>query len=77
MPKSKISNNTITYNTMEKIIGIIMIVIGALILVLSYVLDHFFGMGTVDQNWIQIIALILIIVGVPVHIHVVGKGSKA
>lgn len=62
---------------MEKIIGIIMIVIGALILVLSYALDHFFGMGTVDNNLIQIVALGLIIVGVPVHIHVVGKGSKA
>lgn len=54
-----------------------MIVIGALILVLSYALDHFLGLGTVDQNWIQILALALIILGVPVHIHVVGKDSKA
>lgn len=54
-----------------------MIVIGALIMVLSYALDHFLGMGTVDQNWIQLLALVLIIAGVPTHIHVVGKDSKA
>ncbi|MCM1372873.1 MAG: hypothetical protein NC113_08460 [Bacteroides sp.] len=60
-----------------KNIGIIMIVVGALILVLSYAADKFLNMGTVDQNWIQILALLLIIAGVPTHIHVVGKDSKA
>ena len=54
-----------------------MIVVGALILVLSYAADKFLNMGTVDQNWIQILALLLIIAGVPTHIHVVGKDSKA
>lgn len=57
--------------------GIIMIVIGALILVLSYVTDKFFSSGAVDHNWVQGIALLLIIAGLPVHIHVTGKSSKA
>lgn len=60
-----------------KHIGIILIVIGALILVLSYASDKFLNSGTVDQNWIQFIGLALIIAGVPTHIHVVGKASKA
>lgn len=60
-----------------KNIGIIMIVIGALILVLSYAADRFLNMGTVDQNWIQILGLLLVIAAVPVHIHVTGKNSKA
>ncbi|MBR6699909.1 MAG: hypothetical protein IKL71_07840 [Bacteroidaceae bacterium] len=54
-----------------------MIVIGALIIVLSYTTDRFLNSGTVDQNWIQGIALLLIIAGLPTHIHVVGKSSKA
>lgn len=60
-----------------KYIGIIMIVIGALILVLSYATDKFMSSGAVDQNWIQILALVFIIAGVPTHIHVTGKASKA
>jgi hypothetical protein len=60
-----------------KYIGIIMIVLGALILVLSYATDRFMSSGTVDQNWIQILALVFIIAGVPTHIHVTGKASKA
>ena len=54
-----------------------MIVLGALILVLSYATDRFMSSGTVDQNWIQILALVFIIAGVPTHIHVTGKASKA
>lgn len=54
-----------------------MIVIGALIIVLSYTTDRFLNSGAVDQNWIQGIALLLIIAGLPTHIHVVGKSSKA
>ena len=60
-----------------KYTGIIMIVIGALIIALSYTTDRFLNSGAVDQNWIQGIALLLIIAGVPTHIHVVGKSSKA
>lgn len=60
-----------------KHIGIIMIVIGVLILVLSYTTDRFLNSGTVDQNWIQILGLLFIIAGVPTHIHVIGKNSKA
>ncbi|MDE5560615.1 MAG: hypothetical protein K2J00_02245 [Bacteroidaceae bacterium] len=60
-----------------KYTGIIMIVVGALILVLSYATDRFLNSGTVDQNWIQGLALLLIIAGVPTHIHVTGKSSKA
>lgn len=54
-----------------------MIVIGALILVLSYATDRFLNSGAVDQNWIQGLALLLIFAGVPTHIHVTGKSSKA
>ena len=60
-----------------KYIGIIMIVIGALILVLSYATDRFLNSGTVDQNWIQGLAILLIIAGLPTHIHGTGKASKA
>ena len=60
-----------------KYTGIILIVIGALILVLSYTTDKFLNSGSVDCNWIQLIGLALIIAGVPTHIHVVGKASKA
>lgn len=60
-----------------KYIGIIMIVLGALILVLSYATDRFLNSGTVDQNWIQGFALLLIIAALPIHIHVTGKASKA
>lgn len=60
-----------------KYTGIIMIVVGALILLLSYATDRFLNTGTVDNNWIQGLAMFLIIVGIPTHIHVVGKASKA
>ncbi len=60
-----------------KHIGILLVVIGALILVASYVADTFLSAGTTDQNWIQMLAMVLIIAGVPVHIHVTGKASKA
>ncbi|MBR5466924.1 MAG: hypothetical protein IKU79_05940 [Bacteroidaceae bacterium] len=60
-----------------KYIGIILIVLGTLILVLSYVTDKFLNSGAVDQNWIQGLAILLIIAGVPTHIHVTGKASKA
>lgn len=60
-----------------KYIGIILIVLGALILVLSYVTDKYLNSGAVDQNWILGLALLLIIAGVPTHIHVIGKSSKA
>ncbi|MBQ5912276.1 MAG: hypothetical protein IIW93_04165 [Bacteroidaceae bacterium] len=60
-----------------KYTGIIMIVIGALILLISYASDRFLGSGAVDQNWIQGLAMLLIIAAVPTHIHVTGKASKA
>lgn len=60
-----------------KYIGIILIVLGALIIVLSYVTDKYLNSGAVDQNWILGLALLLIIAGVPTHIHVIGKSSKA
>ena len=60
-----------------KYTGIIMIVIGALILLISYAADRFWGLGTVDQNWIQGLAMLFIIAAVPTHIHVTGKASKA
>jgi hypothetical protein len=60
-----------------KYLGIIMIVIGALIMVASYASDKFFNSGTVDMNWLQILAMLFIVFGVPTHIHVTGKSSKA
>jgi EamA domain-containing membrane protein RarD len=60
-----------------KYIGIIMIVIGALVEVLSYVTDRFMNSGAVDQNWVQGLALLLIIAGLITHIRVTGKSSKA
>ncbi len=46
-------------------------------MVLSYAADSFLGWGTTDKNWVQIFAMVAIIAGVPVHIHVTGKSSKA
>ena len=60
-----------------KYFGIIMIVIGALIMVASYATDRFMNSGTVDQNWIQVLAMLFIIFVVPTHIYVTGKSSKA
>ena len=60
-----------------KYIGILMIVIGALILVASYATDRFMNSGTVDENWIQVLAMAIIIAGVPTHIYVTGKSTKA
>lgn len=60
-----------------KYIGIIMIVIGALIAVLSYATDRFLSSGAVDHNLVQGIALLFIILGVPAHIHFTGKATKA
>lgn len=60
-----------------KYLGIIMLVIGALILVLSYATDKFLSSGAVDHNWIQGIALLFIVAAVPTHIHVTGKATKA
>jgi hypothetical protein len=54
-----------------------MIVIGALVEVLSYVTDRFMNSGAVDQNWVQGLALLLIIAGLITHIRVTGKSSKA
>ena len=60
-----------------KYIGIVMIVIGALVEVFSYVTDRFMNSGAVDQNWVQGLALLLIIAGLITHIRVTGKSSKA
>ena len=56
--------------------GIIMIVIGALALVLSYASDRFFSSGTVDYNWIQILSFLLIIAGLVAHILLNKKDGK-
>ena len=56
--------------------GIIMIVIGALALVLSYASDRFLGSGTVDYNWIQILSFLLIAAGLVAHILLNKKDGK-
>ncbi len=44
--------------------GIITAIVGAVILILSYLL------GGVDYNWIQFIAALIIIAGICIHIYV-------
>jgi len=50
--------------------GIITAIIGALILVLSYIFDW------VDYNFIQFIAVLIIIIGIGIHIYVNYKKPK-
>lgn len=52
---------------MKKFSGIIMVVLGALLLVLSYFADF------VDYNWYNVGALLIIIIGIIVHITVTKK----
>ena len=63
-------------NIYMKYTGIIMIVVGALALVFSYLSDRYLGSGTVDYNWIQGIPMLLIIAGLVVHIIVSRKAVK-
>ena len=53
---------------MKKYLGILLIVLGALLLIVSYFADF------VDYNWYNVGALLLIIVGLIVHIK---KKKKA
>jgi hypothetical protein len=43
--------------------GIICAILGALILILSYLFDG------VDYNWIQFLAVLLVVAGIGLHIH--------
>ena len=52
---------------MKKYLGILLIVLGALLLIVSYFADF------VDYNWYNVGALLLIIVGLIVHILVSKK----
>ena len=52
---------------MKKFSGIILVVLGALLLVLSYFAD------LVDYNWYNVGALLIIIIGIIVHITVTKK----
>ena len=52
---------------MKKYSGIILVVLGALLLVLSYFADF------VDYNWYNVGALLVIIIGIIVHIVVTKK----
>ncbi len=52
---------------MKKFSGIILVVLGALLLVLSYFAD------LVDYNWYNVGALLIIICGIVVHIIVTKK----
>ncbi|MBQ6085177.1 MAG: hypothetical protein IJK94_01580 [Bacteroidaceae bacterium] len=52
---------------MKKFSGIILVVLGALLLVLSYFADF------VDYNWYNVGALLIIIIGIIVHITVTKK----
>ena len=61
--------------TYMKYTGIIMIVVGALALVFSYLSDRYLGSGTVDYNWVQGIPMLLIIAGLVVHIIMSRKAN--
>ena len=52
---------------MKKYLGILLIVLGALLLIVSYFADF------VDYNWYNVGAWLLIIVGLIVHIQVSKK----
>ena len=62
--------------TYMKYTGIIMIVVGALALVFSYLSDRYLGSGTVDNNWLQGIPMLLIIAGLVVHIIMGRKTAR-
>ena len=53
---------------MRKYLGIILIVLGALLLIISYLTKEL-----VDYNWYQILCLLLIIGGIIAHIIVTKK----
>ncbi|MBO7069563.1 MAG: hypothetical protein J6W52_12970 [Bacteroidaceae bacterium] len=58
-------------------VGIILIVLGALLMIVSYFSAKFnlgFLANLVDYNWFQMFALLLIIVGIVAHI-VIAKRS--
>lgn len=55
---------------MKNYAGIIMIVLGALLLILSYITDM------TDYNWYQLICLLLIIGGIVTHIIVSKKAQS-
>ncbi|MCR4922065.1 MAG: hypothetical protein K5945_10255 [Bacteroidaceae bacterium] len=55
---------------MKKNAGIILIVLGALLLILSYVADF------MDHNWYQLLCLLFIIGGIVTHIIVSKKAQS-
>lgn len=55
---------------MKNYIGIAAIVVGALILVISY-----FTNTLVDYNWVQLLALLFIVAGIVGHIIVTKRPS--
>lgn len=63
----KLENKNI-YINMKKYLGIAAIVLGAILLVISYLTD-----SLVDYNSFQILALALIIVGIIVHIIITKR----
>ena len=63
-------NSLNIYNKMKKYIGIAAIVLGALLLVVSYLTGNW-----VDYNSVQILALLLIIAGIVGHIIITKRPS--
>ena len=58
---------------MKKYLGILLIVLGALVLLLSYILTAYFGFSAVDHNPVQIGGLGLIIAGLITHIFITRR----
>lgn len=55
---------------MKNYMGIVAIVLGAILLVISY-----FTGSLVDYNWVQILALLLIVAGIVAHIIITKRPS--
>ena len=71
MPYKTVINESKTYSTTMKIYyGIITAIVGALLLILSYLV------GWVDYNFVQGLGILLIIVGIGLHIYFNYKKPK-
>lgn len=55
---------------MKNYMGIVAIVLGAILLVISYLTG-----SLVDYNWVQILALLLIVAGIVAHIIITKRPS--
>lgn len=55
---------------MTKYLGVAMIVLGTIMLVISYI-----SQSLVDMNWYQLLSMVAIIAGVALHIYFLKKSE--